>query len=174
MVELNSSPLTITMPSDLEIVMTRVFDAPRHHVFDASTKPERLTRWFGPRDWTMPVCEIDLRPGGAWRFFMRKDDGSEMGMHGVYREVAPPERLVTTEIFDGDNFEEMGSGTLNTLIFEERDGKTTMTATVLYKSREDRDAVIQAPMEQGAAESFDRLAELLETLTAKCWSKHTS
>jgi len=166
MVETSSKGLTVTLPSDLEIVMTRVFDAPRHLVFDAWTKPEHLKRWFGPRGWTMPVCEIDLRPGGPWRFFMRKDDGSEMGMYGEYREVVPPERLVSTEFFEGAEFEEMGGGTINTLTFEERGGQTTMTTTVLYKSREARDAVLQTGMEDGVAESFDRLAELLQTLAA--------
>ncbi len=166
MVETNSPTLTITTPSDLEIAMTRVFDAPRHLVFDAWPKPEHLKRWFGPRGWTMPVCEIDLRPGGAWRFFMRKDDGSKMGLYGEYREVVPPERRVSTEFFEGPVFDEMGGGTINTLTFEERDGKTTMTTTALYKSREARDAVMQTGMEDGAAESFDRLAELLQELAA--------
>ncbi len=164
MAETHSGALTITTPSDLEIVMTSVFDAPARLVFDAWTKCEHLQRWFGPRSWTLPVCEIDLRPGGAWRYMMRNKDGMEMGISGVYREVAPPERLVTTEVFDGDNFEAMGGGTVNTLILEEREGKTTMTTTALYKSREARDGVMQTGMEEGAAESFDRLAELMQTL----------
>jgi uncharacterized protein YndB with AHSA1/START domain len=86
---------TFTTPSDREIVMTRVFDAPRALVFDAYTNPEHLPHWFGPRGWTLPVCEIDLRPGGPWRFVLRGPDGTEMGMRGVYQEIAPPERLVS-------------------------------------------------------------------------------
>lgn len=157
--------LVVTTPSDREIVMTRVFDAPRQLVFDAWTKPEHLVQWFGRRGDEMTVCEVDLRVGGAYRFVWRLREGGEMGMGGVYREVVPPERLVSTEVFEGEYFEQMGGGsTINTLTFEERDGKTTMTITSLYGSREARDAAIQTGMEEGAAEGFDRLAELLQTL----------
>lgn len=92
--------LQVTTPTDREIVMTRVFDASRHLVFAALTKPELLKRWMGPRDWRLAECEIDLRVGGAWRMVHVGPDGTKMGMRGVYREVAPPERLVTTEVFD--------------------------------------------------------------------------
>ena len=89
---------TFATPSDLEIEVTRVVDAPRELVFDAWTKPEHITHWMlGPDGWTMPVCEIDLRVGGAWHFVWRRADGGEMEMRGEYREVAPPERLVSTE-----------------------------------------------------------------------------
>lgn len=148
---------TFTTPSDREIVMTRVFDAPRALVFDAYTNPEHLPHWFGPRGWTLPVCEIDLRPGGAWRFILRGPDGTEMGMRGVYQEIAPPERLVSTESFD-----DYPGETLNTLILSEEDGKTTYTVTVLYPSKEVRDAVLASGMQEGASESFDRLAEYLK------------
>ena len=163
----DSSRLTVTTRGDLEIVMTRVFNAPRTRVFDAWTKPELLARWFGPRGWTMPVCEIDLRPGGAYRYVLRGPDGSEIVMRGVYREIVRPERLVTTEAFDG--FSEEGwrpeDETVTTAVLTEQDGKTTWTATVLYPSQEVRDAaVIQSGMEAGAADSFDRLAELLATM----------
>ncbi len=166
MAQANRSALTITTPSDREIVMTRVFDASRHLVFDAWTKCEHLKRWFGPKSWTMPVCEIDLRPGGAWRYLMRNTDGAEMGMHGEYREIAAPERLVATEVFEGDDFEPMGGGTVNTLALIERDCKTTMTSTAFYKSKKARDRVLEFPMEEGANESFDRLQELLQTISA--------
>jgi uncharacterized protein YndB with AHSA1/START domain len=152
---------TFTTPSDREIVMTRVFDAPRALVFDACTHPEHLPHWFGPRGWTLPVCEIDLRPGGAWRFVLRGRDGTEMGMRGVYQEIAPPERLVSTESFD-----DYPGETLNTLILSEEDGKTTYTVTVLYPSKEVRDAVLESGMQEGASESFDRLAEYLRALGA--------
>ena len=148
---------TFTTPSDREIVMTRVFDAPRALVFDAYTNPEHLPHWFGPRGWTLPVCEIDLRPGGAWRFVLQGPDGTEMGMSGVYQEVAPPERLVSTESFD-----DYPGETLNTLTLSEEDGKTTYTVTVLYPSKETRDAVLASGMQEGAAESFERLAEHLQ------------
>src|SRR2546430_477281 len=114
--------------------MTREFKAPRRLVFDAWTRPELLARWFGPRGWTVPVCEIDLRPGGAYRYVMRGPAGEEMIMRGVYREIVPPERLVCTEGYEG--FSEVGwrsqDETLNTAIFTEQDGRTTWTATVLY------------------------------------------
>jgi uncharacterized protein YndB with AHSA1/START domain len=150
---------TFTTPSDREIVMTRVFDAPRSLVFDAFTNPEHLPHWMlGPEGWTMPVCEIDLRPGGAWRFVWRKSDGSEMEMGGVYQEVAPPERLVNTESW-GPEWPE----TVNTLTLSEEDGKTRVTSTVLYPSQEARDAALQTGMKDGASMSFDRLAEYLRT-----------
>jgi uncharacterized protein YndB with AHSA1/START domain len=159
------STLRVTAPSDLAIVMTRSFNAPRDLVFDAWTKPEHLVRWFGRRQDTLAVCEIDLRVGGTARFVWRFEDGSEMGITDVYREIAPPERLVFAETFDPPYREEMGGETLNTLVLEERDGKATMTATTLYKSREDRDRALATGMETGAAESFDRLDELLDALT---------
>lgn len=152
---------TFTTPSDRELVMTRVVDAPRRLVFDAWTKPEHLPHWMlGPGGWTMPVCEIDLRTGGAWHFVWRRSDGTEMGMRGVYREVTPPERLVTTESWGGD-----WPDTLNTLILSEKDGKTTITQTVLYPSKEARDAALQTGMKAGMAASFDRLAEHLGGLS---------
>ena len=89
----NTGTLQVTTPSDKEIVLTRVFDAPRHLVFDALTKPELLKRWFGPRGWSLVVCDVDLRVGGAWRFVLRGPDGTEMGMSGIYREIARPERI---------------------------------------------------------------------------------
>jgi uncharacterized protein YndB with AHSA1/START domain len=151
-----NAALTVTTRAEREIVMTRVFDAPRRLVFDAMTKPEHLVRWFGPHGWTLAVCEIDFRPGGAWRFVLRGPGGKDMGMSGVYREIAPPERFVSTESFD-----DYPGESLNTLTFSEEDGKTTFTITILYASGEVRDAVIQSGMERGAGECYDRLAEHL-------------
>ena len=141
--------------------MTRDFNAPRRLVWEAWTKPEHVPHWMlGPEGWTMPVCEIDLRPGGAWHFVWRRGDGTEMEMRGVYEEVAPPERLVNTESWGADWPE-----TLNTLVLSEQDGKTTtMTTTILYPSKEARDAALQTGMKDGASVSFDRLAEYLQTL----------
>jgi len=150
--------LQVTTPTDREIVMTRVFAAPRRLVFDAWTKPELLTRWLGARDWSMAVCEIDLRVGGAYRFVWRGPDGTEMGMGGVYREIVRPERLVNTETFDDPWY---AGEALDTLALTEQGGTTTATTTVLYESRDVRDAVLKSPMDKGVAEGYDRLAELL-------------
>ena len=155
--------LEVTTPTDREIVMTRAFNAPRELVFDAFTNCEHLKRWWGPSTWSLPVCEIDLRVGGLWRFLMKGGEG-EMGLYGEYREIERPGRLVQTENFDGDMFEPMGGGSLNTLVLEERAGVTTMTATASYKSKEARDSVLQFPMAEGAEESFRRLDELLQAM----------
>jgi uncharacterized protein YndB with AHSA1/START domain len=153
----SSSATTFTTPSDREVAMTRVVDAPRSLVWEAWTNPEHVPNWLlGPPGWTMPVCEIDLRPGGAWRFVWRKGDGEEMAMSGEYREIAPPERLVSTESWGADWPE-----TVNTLVLDEEDGRTTITQTVLYPSTEARDAALETGMKDGAAQSFDRLAEYL-------------
>lgn len=149
-----------TTPSDVQITMTRVFDAPRRLVFEAWTSPEHVPRWMlGPGGWTMPVCEIDLRPGGSWHFVWRRADGTEMEMRGAYREVTPPERLVSTESWGGEWPE-----TVNTLVLSEEGGKTTMTHTVLYPSKEARDAALRTGMREGMSLSNDRLAELLRTM----------
>ena len=156
----DAGTLKVTTPSDREIVMTRVFDAPRRLVFDAWTNPEYLPRWMlGPEGWTMPVCEIDLRPGGAWHFVWRRADGTEMAMHGVYREVVPPERLVSTESWGGDWPE-----TLITLTLSEEGGRTTITQSILYPSKEARDAALKTGMTDGVSMSFDRLAGYLTSI----------
>jgi len=151
--------LTLTMPTEREIVLTRVFDARRHRVFDALTRPEVLARWHGPRGWSLVVCEVDLKPRGAYRFVWRRSaNGAAMGMGGVYREVVPPERLVQTERFDRPWYP--GEAVITTVLAEV-DGKTTLTATLRYESRAARDLVLGTPMEDGVAESYDKLAELL-------------
>src|SRR5258705_5925786 len=159
----DSDTLKVTTPSEREIAMTRVFDAPRRLVFDALTKPELVKRWLGVRGgWTMTVCEIDLRVGGTFRYVWRKDSkGIEMGMRGVYREIAPSERIVNTETFDDPWFP---GEALDTTVLLERDGKTTLTTTVLYDSQETRDAVLKSGMERGVAESYDMLAEYLASI----------
>jgi uncharacterized protein YndB with AHSA1/START domain len=148
------------MPSDRELTITRVFDAPRTLVWEAYTSPGHLPHWMlGPPGWTMPVCEIDLRPGGAWRWAWAHSDGSRMEMHGVYKEVAPPERVVSTESWGGDWPE-----TVNTVTFTEEDGRTTLAITILYPSKEARDAALQTGMTKGMEMSYDRLAAHLETM----------
>jgi uncharacterized protein YndB with AHSA1/START domain len=155
--------LKVTTPSDREIAMTRVFDAPRRLMWDALTKPELLQRWLlGPPGWSLPVCEIDLRVGGRYRYVWRHDrDGTEMGMGGVYREVVAPQRLVATEKFDDAWYPGEGVGTL---VLVEQGGRTTLTQTMLYESRAARDAALKTGMEQGVAASYDRLADVLASL----------
>jgi uncharacterized protein YndB with AHSA1/START domain len=149
--------LTITLPSDREIVMTRVFDAPRRLVFEAHSKPEHVRRWWGPRRFTVAVRDMDFRPGGAWRFVHQGPDGTEYGFRGVYREIVPPERIVQTFEFEGMP----GHVSVETLTLVERDGKTTLTTRSVFETREDRDGMLQSGMEAGAAETWDRLAEYL-------------
>ena len=157
----NTGTLKVTTPTDREVVMTRVFDAPRHLVWDAMTRPELLRRWLsGPPGWSLAVCEIDLRVGGAYRYVWRAPDGTDMGMGGVHREVVPPERIVCTQLFDEDW---TGGEAVGTIVLTERDGRTTLTNTVRYASKEARDAVLQTPMEHGVAVGYDRLAEMLAT-----------
>ncbi len=152
--------LKLTAQGDREIVMTRTFDAPRGQVFDAWTKPELVRRWLlGPDGWSMPVCEIDLKPGGAYHWVWRNDaKGIEMSLRGDYREVAPPERIVHTERWDQPWYP--GEALIAT-VFAEQAGKTTVTMTMQMASREAREAVLKSGMESGVARSYDRLAELL-------------
>src|SRR6266550_9600996 len=116
----NTGTLKVSLPTEREVVMTRVFDAPRRLVFDALTRPELLKRWFGPRGWSLVVCEVDLKVGGAWRFVLRGPDGRDMGMRGVYRELTPPDRSVHMESFD----DFPGESQVTTLLTEQS-GKTT-------------------------------------------------
>ena len=151
---------TYTTPSDQEVVITRVVSAPRRVVFDAFTNARHVPNWLiGPEGWTMPVCEIDLRPGGTWRYVYRKDDGSEMTMQGSYREVAPPERLVSTESW-GREWPE----TVNTMVLTETGGLTTITITARYPSKEARDAALKTGMKSGMDQSFARLDSMLQSL----------
>jgi uncharacterized protein YndB with AHSA1/START domain len=156
----NSETFKVAAQGDREIVMTRMFDAPRRLVWDAHTKPELVKRWLlGPPGWSMPVCEIDLRVGGKYRYVWRRDfDGKEMGMGGVYREIVPTQRLVQTETFDDPWYQ---GEALDTLVLVEQSGKTLLTQTMLLVSREARDAILKSGMEHGVAASYDRLEELV-------------
>ena len=159
----NTGTFKVTTPTACEIAMARVFDAPRSMVFEALTNPELLKQWLlGPPGWTMPVCEIDLKVGGAYRFQWRSADGSDMGVRGVYREIVAPERFVATERFDQPWY---AGEALVTNALVEQGGKTILTLTVRYESQEVRDAVLKTPMEQGVAASYDRLAELLPSMS---------
>ena len=146
--------------SDRELVFTRVFNAPRQRVFDAWTKPEHLKAWYGCHTSTLVQCEVDLRVGGAYRFVARLDDGSEHAISGVYRDIVPPERLVFTHRFNDDP----GKEALVALQFDERNGKTTLLMTALYRNAEDRQAVLDIGVDRGTSESFERLAGHLETM----------
>jgi uncharacterized protein YndB with AHSA1/START domain len=140
--------------------MTRVFAAPRRLVYDAHTKPELVRQWLlGPPGWTMPVCEMDVRVGGTYRWEWKSErDGTTMGMGGVYREVVAPERLVATERFDEAWYP---GEALTTLVLVEQGGRTTLTQTMRYASRAAREAVVKSGMEQGVAASYDRLDDVL-------------
>jgi uncharacterized protein YndB with AHSA1/START domain len=156
---MNAGTLKVTTPSDLEIAMTRVFNAPRRLVYDALTRPELVKQWLlGPPGWTMPVCEIDLRVGGMFRYVWRHADGREMGIGGVFREIVPQERIVHTELFDEAWY---AGEALVTNVLVEQGGKTTLTLTSRFESRETRDGVLKSGMERGVAVSYERLDKLL-------------
>jgi uncharacterized protein YndB with AHSA1/START domain len=159
----NGRKLVVSTPSDREIVMTRRFDAPRELVFDAHTSCEHMTNWWGPRRYELSSCEMDVRPGGAWRMVHRGSDGQEFGFHGEFREVVRPERLTWTFEWEGMP----GHVSVETLVFTEEDGKTLITSRSLFDTVEDRDGMLESGMESGAAESYERLDEYLETLRAR-------
>jgi uncharacterized protein YndB with AHSA1/START domain len=154
----------VSTPSDREIQVTRDFDAPRPLVFDAFTKPELVRRWLlGPPGWTMPLCEIDLRVGGVYRYVWRSEkDGSQMALGGVFREITPVERLVATERFDDAWYP---GEALDTTVFVETRGITKTTITIMYESQEARDMARRSGMEYGIAAGYERLEKLLSTLT---------
>jgi len=158
----DSGKLTVTTPSDTEIQMTRVFDAPRDLVFEAHSSADHMKNWWGPRKYETISAEVDFRPGGKWRIVHRGPDGEEYGFHGEYREIVRPERITWTFEFEGAP----GQVAVETVTFEERDGKTTLTAISEAGSKEARDAVLESGMTEGAAETFDRLDEYLETMKA--------
>jgi uncharacterized protein YndB with AHSA1/START domain len=155
-----SGSATVTLPSDREIVITRVFDAPAQLVFEAMTKPEHVRRWYGLSGSELVVCDIDLRVGGAWRYVLRGEDGTEHGFHGEYREIDAPGRMVSTEVYEG--FPDAES--INTVTLVEQDGRTTLTTVVLHESKEYRDGHINSGMEAGMQQTFDRLEELLASI----------
>lgn len=154
--------LSVTMDGDRELAMTRAFAAPRDLVFEAFTTPALVSRWLlGPDGWSMPVCEIDPTPGGAYRYRWRNDsDGKEFGVSGTFIEITPGERIVHTELFDDDW---TGGQAVVTTTFSEEAGQTTVRMTVLYASTEARQGVMKTGMTKGVAASFDRLESILAT-----------
>ena len=157
----SSGKLKVTLPSDTELLLSRVFDAPRHLVWETMTTPEYVRRWWCCMDgYTMPVCEMDFRVGGKWRYVMVGADGNEAGFHGEYKEITPRERIVQTEIFEP--FPD--SPSLCTMTLEERDGKTYYQTLVQHTSKEARDMHVQSGMEVGANIAFDRLEQVAQSL----------
>jgi uncharacterized protein YndB with AHSA1/START domain len=158
----SGNTLTVTTPTDREIVMTRVFDAPRDLLFEAHSSCEHMSKWWGPRRYEVASCEIDFQPGGTWRIVQRGVDGGleEHGFHGEFREIVPPERITWTFEWEGMP----GHVSVQTVEFEEQDGKTTLKTTAVFDTVEDRDGMLQSGMEGGASESMDRLEEYLEVL----------
>jgi uncharacterized protein YndB with AHSA1/START domain len=158
-----SGKLKVSLPGPKEILLERVFDAPRPLVFAAITTPEHVRRWWACFDGsTMPVCEIDFRVGGTYRYVTRMADGSEFAFHGVYREIVPPERIVNTEIFEPFPDEE----TVCTLTLDERDGKTYYRCLVVHETAEGRDGHIAAGMESGADLAFDHVEAIARELAS--------
>ncbi len=158
----DSSTMKVARRSDREIVITREFDAPRELVFKAFTDPDLIPRWWGPRRYTTIVDKMDVRPGGAWRFINRGPEG-EHGFKGVYREIVPPERLVQTFEWEGMP----GHIAVDTAIFEDLGGRTRITATSVFDTKEDCDGMWESGAESGARETWDRFAELLGELQRK-------
>ena len=158
----NGRKMEVITPSDREIVLTRVFDAPRDLVFEAHTSCEHMKHWWGPRKYEIAECDIDFRPGGPWRVVHRAE-GEQYVFSGEFREIVRPERIVWTFEWDGAP----GHGSVDTLTLEEHDGKTTLTATSVFNTVEDRDGMLKSGMEEGAAETYDRLDEYLEQLKAR-------
>jgi uncharacterized protein YndB with AHSA1/START domain len=154
--------LTVALPSEREIVLRRVFDAPRDLVFDAFSRPEHIRQWWGSADSEMTACEMDFRPGGSWRFVQRAPDGSEHPFKGVYQEIVRPSRIVQTFIYDVEGIRDYPA--VETMLFEERGSQAVLTVNVLHGSQESRDGQLAAGMESGAAESLDRLEALVASL----------
>jgi uncharacterized protein YndB with AHSA1/START domain len=153
----------LSLPSDLEIVGSRIMDAPPELVFKAYIDPELIREWWGPRRYTTTIDKMDVRPGGAWRFIHRAPDGGQHAFNGVYREIVPAKRLVYTFNYEGTP----GHEAVETVTFEEVEGgKTRMTDHLLFNSRQDRDGMLNSGMEEGGAESIARLGELLQKLQA--------
>lgn len=155
----NGNKMKVTTPSEKEIVLTRIFDAPRDLVFEAHTSCEHLRKWWGPRRYEIGGCDVDFREGGAWRIVHRAE-GEDHEFYGEYREIVRPERIVWTFEWGG----RPGHVSVETLTLEEQDGKTTLTATSVYGSVEDRDSMLESGMESGAAETWDRLEEYVQVL----------
>ena len=159
----SSRKAVVTLPSDTQILIKREFDAPRHLVYRAYTEPALIKRWWSGDRGEVTSVEVDLRPGGKWRYVMRANDGFEVAFHGEYREIVPNERLVSTEVYEGAPNAEAAAA-LDTATFEEKDGRATLTILQQLPSKDVRDAIINSGMEGGLQEAFDHLEQVLKTL----------
>ncbi len=155
---------TVTLPTDTQILVTREFDAPKHLVYKAWTTPELIKRWWHAKRGKVTVAEVDLRVGGRWRYAMVTDRGFEVAFHGEYREIVPNERIVSTEVYEGAPAAEGEEGTLNTMTFVEKDGRTTVTILVQAPNRAVRDAIISSGMEAGLQDALDLLEEVATSI----------
>ena len=158
----STGTVTLTLPTDEQILITREFDAPKHLVYKAWTTPELVKRWWHANRGEVTVVEIDLRVGGKWRYVMVADGGIEVGFHGEYRELVSNERIVSTEVYEGAP--EGAAGTLNSATFTEVDGRTTLTILVQAPSKEIRDAIIDSGMEAGLQDALDLLQQVAISL----------
>jgi uncharacterized protein YndB with AHSA1/START domain len=158
MLEVTTTNTTLTKPSDREIVLTRIFDAPCKLLFRSYTDPNFIPQWWGPKGFTTVIDHMNIRPGGIWRFLQRGPDGNERAFNGVYRGIVSPDWLAYT--FESESMP--GHVLLETVTFEERDGRTRVTAHALFDRVNDRDGMLNSGMEHGAAESWQRLADLLQ------------
>lgn len=152
----------LTLPSDTEIVMTRVFDAPRELVWKAMTDPDAIPKWWGPRQYSTRVDKMDVRVGGVWRYVQHDAEGNEHAFHGEYRELVEPEKIVYSFIYEPMSDDVV----VDSVVLEDLGGKTRVTVTGTFESKEARDGMIESGMEGGATESWDRLAELLQEMKA--------
>jgi uncharacterized protein YndB with AHSA1/START domain len=162
----SSRSAKVTLPTDEQILITREFDAPKDLVYKVWTTPELVKRWWSAKRGQMTVAEIDLQPGGKWRYVMIADEGAfEVAFHGEYREIVPNERIVSTEIYEGaPPMEGTEEGTLNTAMFSEQDGRTTLTILVQAPNKQVRDAIIESGMEDGLQDALDLVEELAISL----------
>jgi uncharacterized protein YndB with AHSA1/START domain len=157
MIETAQHQVNIALPSDRELVMTRVFNAPARTLFEIWTKPEHVRKWYGVRSTVVTVCEIDLRVGGAWRWVTVKPGGMEIAFSGVFTEIDPPHRLQKTELFEAMP----GAGCVVTLTFDEQDGQTTLTTNMLFQNKQHRDICLQSGMELGVRECYENIDKIL-------------
>ncbi|HUB42327.1 MAG TPA: SRPBCC family protein [Streptosporangiaceae bacterium] len=156
----SSGPAVVTLPTDTQILITREFDAPRHLVYRAWTTPELIKRWWAGDRGEVTSVEVDLRPGGSWRYVMTANGGFEVAFHGQYQEVVPGERVVSTEVFEGMP----DAQAVSTATFTERDGRTTLSILVQHQSKDNRDAHVNSGMEAGMQEAMSYLENVARAL----------
>ena len=158
-----TSKTTLTRPTERELVLSRVFDAPRGAVFGAFSTCDALMRWFGPRLWPLSFCEMEFEPGGVWRYCMRGPAGEEAWGKAIYREIVSPQRIVYADIFTDAAGEEVPGmpQSVVTVEFAEADGKTRLTSRAVFASAAELASVLEMGMVEGMTETWDRLEEYL-------------